>query len=123
MIVMKLGGTSPQDAQAIDRVATVVPERLQLAISLSPKLRPTTRQVSGHDFSRAVNMQKNLGFSPCDKTPHQDLKTKFFLPDTARLKSYPDTCLGQGKNLVLFSSAPLTALLRASVPPWWGLSR
>jgi hypothetical protein len=138
MIVMKLGGASAQDAEAIGRVAVIVRELLQLEIFSSPKLRPTTSQVSGHEFTRAVQPKKNLGFSPCDKTPHQDPKAKFFLPDTARLKSCPDTCLGRETHIVLFNSAsPIFSLrfsapprlrgglafLRASVPPWWGLSR
>jgi hypothetical protein len=118
MIVMKFGGTSVQDAQAIDRVAAIVRERLQLEIFLSPKFRPTTRQVSGHEFTRAAQPQNIAGFSPCEKD-FQGLKAKSSMPFTARLKSCRDTCPDQGNDLVLFSSAPPTALLRVSVSPWW----
>jgi len=97
MIVMKFGGTSVQDAQAIDRVAAIVRERLPLEIFPSPRLRPTTRQVSGHDFSRAVKGLNTLSFSPCNKDR--------LAPPAFRLRSL---------------NRP--ALLRASVPPWWGLS-
>jgi hypothetical protein len=95
MIVMKFGGTSVQDAQAIDRSAAIVRERLQLETLSSANFRPTTRQVSGHEFTRAVQPKKNLGFSPCANEP-QGLKAKFFLPDAARLKSCPDTCFADG---------------------------
>ena len=209
MIVMKFGGTSVQDAQAIDRVAAIVREHLQLEIFPSPKLRPTTKQVSGHDFSRAVQPQNILGFSPCKKdrlnftvlrlrslnrpaffrtsapswwvgykmrsspvgaaqeshtafkiantfpSPRrratttqvsgheftravqpqnisgfspcekdsQGLKANPSRPFTARLKSCPDTCLAiEEKTVVLNSTSPM-AVLRASVPPWWRLSR
>ena len=54
MIVMKFGGASVQDAQAIDRAAAIVRERLQRKIFSSPQFRPTTRQVSGHEFTRAT---------------------------------------------------------------------
>jgi hypothetical protein len=200
MIVMKFGGTSVQDAQAIDRVAAIVRERLPerpaktstLANALtpdndpapeartslapgpptraifawrggghpeasnakpegwvghktqlspvgaaqegpaprltaneilSPKLCPTTRQVSGHEVTRAVQPKKNLGFSPCDKTLHQGLKAKFFLPDAARLKSYPDTCLAVRSKKVPSKDIHHPVFLRASVPPWWRFSR
>jgi hypothetical protein len=119
MIVMKFGGTSVQDAQAIDRVAAIVRERRQRKIFSSPKLRPTTRQVSGHEFTRAVQPKKNLGFSPCDKTFHQGLKAKFFLPDAARLKAYPDTCLAVRSKKVPSKDIHHPVFLRASVPPWW----
>jgi hypothetical protein len=184
MIVMKFGGTSVQDAQAIDRVAAIVRERLterptkmlawanvlnpnnhpapearnelahpeasnakpegwvsqEMHLSpvgaaqgnsapypiankvTSPTLCPPAIQVSGHDLSRAVNIQKNMGFSPGTKN-FQGLKAISFRFRTARLKSCPDTCRSQGNNIVLFSSASPNALLRASVSPWWGLSR
>jgi hypothetical protein len=199
MIMMKFSGASVQDAQAIDRVAAIVRERLPersartsaLANALtpnngpapearkslapgpptraifawrggghpeasnakpegwvsqemhlspvgaaqgnsapypiankvtSPTLCPPAIQVSGHDLSRAVNIQKNMGFSPGTKN-FQGLKAISFRFRTARLKSCPDTCRSQGNNIVLFSSASPNALLRASVSPWWGLSR
>jgi hypothetical protein len=103
MIVMKFGGTSVQDAQTIDRIAAIVRERLQLEIFSSPKFRPTTRQVSGHEFTRAVQPKKNLGF----------------LPDAARLKSYPDTCLAVRSKKVPSKDIHHPVFLRASVPPWW----
>jgi hypothetical protein len=180
MIVMKFGGASVQDAQAIDRVAAIVRENLEecpaptsaLANALapdndpapqarkslahpeasnakpegwvghrmksspvgatqeshapcltankplSPRVRPTTRQESGHEFTRAVQPQKDAGFSPCQKTP-QGLKAKFFLPYTARLKSCPDTCLGLESAIVPFNNASPNVVLRASVSPWW----
>jgi hypothetical protein len=99
----------------------------------SPQLRPTTRQVSGHEFTRAVQPQKDAGFSPCSKP--QGLKAKLLEPHTARLKSCPDTCLA-GRWTPIFTPScylPLALLrlsapprlrgkfpvLRASVPPWW----
>jgi len=45
---------------------------------------PTTGQVSGHEFTRAVQPKKNLGFSLRRKTP-QGLKARLLLPHTARL--------------------------------------
>jgi hypothetical protein len=122
MIVMKFGGTSLQDAQAIDRVAAIVRERLQLETLSSANFRPTTRQVSGHEFTRAAQPQNIAGFSPCEKD-FQGLKANSSMPFTARLKSCPDTCPDQGNDLVLFSSAPPIAVLRVSAPPRWGLSR
>jgi hypothetical protein len=98
MIVMKFGGTSVQGAQAIGRVAAIVREHLQLEIFPSPKLRPTTKQVSGHDFSRAVQPQNILGFSPCNKDRL----------DLAALR---------------LRSLNRPALLRASAPPRWRFSR
>ncbi len=52
---------SVQDAQAIDRVAAIVCEHLAIM--------PAKKQVSGHEFTRAVQPKKNLGFRPCHKTP------------------------------------------------------
>ena|SRR6478609_9332865 len=121
MIVMKCGGTSVQDAQAIDRAAAIVHERRQRKIFSSPQFCPTTRQVSGHEFTRAAQPQNIAGFSPCKKD-FQGLKANSSTPFTARLKSCPDTCPDQGNDLVLFSSAPPTTLLHASVPPWWVFS-
>ena len=134
MIVMKFDGTSVQDAQAIDRVAAIVRERLQLEIFLSPKLRPATRQVSGHEFTRALQPRNNPGFSPCEKGS-QGLKANPFRPFTARLKSFPDTCLSRGRQLVvpalmIVKKLPAShspsfnrpSFLRASVPPWWVFS-
>jgi hypothetical protein len=83
---------------------------------LSSKFCPTTRQVSGHEFTRAVPAKKDLGFSPCTKEP-QGLKTNFLRLTTARLRSCPDTCRGQGNHIVLFNSASPIAFLRASAPP------
>ena len=97
MIVMKFGGTSVQDAESIDYVAAIVRERLQLEIFPSPKLRPITRQVSGHDFSRAVQPENILGFSPCKKNR--------FNFTALRLRSL---------------NRP--AFLHASVAPWWVFS-
>ena len=77
MIVMKLGGTSVQDAQTIGRVAVIVRERLQLEILSSANFHPTTRQVSGHAFTRAVQRTNISGFSPCSK--FQGLKAKFLV--------------------------------------------
>src|SRR5689334_1751426 len=65
MIVMKFGGTLVQDAQAIDCAAAIVRERRQRKIFSSPKPRPTTRQVSGHEFTRAA---KNC-FSQTNRHP------------------------------------------------------
>jgi hypothetical protein len=104
---------SVQDAQAIDRVAAIVREH--------PAIMPAKKQVSGHEFTRAVQPKKNLGFSPCHKTP-QGLKAKVLLPRTARLKSCPDTCYHQRNRIVLLTNKFPIAFLRASVSPWWGLS-
>jgi hypothetical protein len=110
MIVMKFGGTSVQDAQAIDCVAAFVRER--------PTNMAAKEQVSGHEFTRAVSARKNLGFSPCHKTP-QGLKAKLLEPQAARLKSCPDTCLGQRNGIVLLTRKSPSAVLRVSVSPWW----
>ena len=83
------------------------------------KRHPGTRQVSGNDFSRAIDGRKTLGFSPCYKEP-QGLKAKVLLWRTARLKSFPDTCLGQ-RNDIALNTSPI-AFLRASVSPWWMFS-
>jgi hypothetical protein len=114
----------------------------------SPKLHPTTKQAhnvivieprdkyKGTTFSRAVRRLKILSFSPCLETP-QGLKANHWRPYTARLKSCPDTCLSQGRQLVVAAHAPMIviqfpaphspsgnrpALLRAPVPPWWRFS-
>jgi hypothetical protein len=81
---------------------------------LSFKFCPTTRQVSGHEFTRAAQPQNILGFSPCKKDS-QGLKANSSMPFTARLELCPDTCPDRGNDLVLFSPA----LLRASAPPQW----
>jgi hypothetical protein len=197
MIVMKFGGTSVQNAQAIDRVAAIVREHLHenlatisaLTNTLAPgnnpapkarkslaqgsptraifawrggghpeasnakpegwvghkmrsspvgatqnialpcltdnlfpssTFRPTEKQVSGHEFTRAVQPKKNTGFSPCSRP--QGLKAKFLEPHTARLKSCPDTYPDQGNDTVLLTSPTPLAFLRASVPPWWVFS-
>src|SRR6478672_11178657 len=118
MIVMKLGGTSAQDAQTIDRIVAIVRERLQLEIFSSPKFRPTTRQVSGHEFTRAAKTKNISGFSPCQETLHQGLKAKLLLPYTARLKSCPDTCLAPGRQMAFTPSRHSSlAVLRVSAPP------
>jgi hypothetical protein len=199
MIVMKFGGTSMQDAQAIDRIAAIQREHPEehpartsaLVNALAPAnvpapearkslahpeasnakpegwvgrkmesspvgatqqiiltcltdnlfpsstFHPKKRQVSGHEFTRATQPKKNLGFSPCQKTP-QGLKARLLLPYTARLKSCPDTCLVRGWTpmftrscylplaLLCLSAHPRLrggfaskAFLRTSVPPWW----
>jgi len=104
---------SVQDAQAIDRVAAIVREH--------PAIMPAKKHVSGHEFTRAVKTKKNLGCSPFHKTP-QGLKAKVLLPQTARLKSCPDTCHHQRNRIVLLTNKFPIAFLRASVSPWWGLS-
>jgi hypothetical protein len=103
---------------------------------LSSKLCPTTRQVSGHEFTRAAQPQNIAGFSPCEKD-FQGLKANSSTPFTARLKSCPDTCLSHGRQLVVAAQLPMTvikflashlpsrncsALLRVSVSPWWVFS-
>jgi hypothetical protein len=113
MIVMEFGGTSVQNAQAIDCVEAIVLEH--------PTNMAAKKQVSGHEFTRAVQPKKNLGFSPCRKTP-QGLKAGVLLPQTARLKSCPDTCLAARSKKVLPQNKNCSAFLRASVSPWWGLS-
>jgi len=95
MIVMKFGGTSVQDAEAINRVAAIVRERLQLETLSSANFCPTTRQVSGHEFTRAAQPQNIAGFSPCKN-----------LSAPPRLRG----------------GFAAKAFLRASVPPWWRLS-
>jgi hypothetical protein len=45
----------------------------------------------GHDFTRAVKLQKNLRFNPCRERP-QCLKAESSKRSTARLKSCSDTC-------------------------------
>src|SRR5579864_8586281 len=122
MIVMKFGGTAMQDEQAVDRFAALVHEYNCATIFPSPELCPITRQVSGHEFTRAVQPKRNLGFSPCHKTP-QGLKAKLLEPQAARMKSCPDTCRGQRNGIVLLTRKSPSAVLRASVSPWWGLSR
>jgi hypothetical protein len=92
------------------------------ALFPAPKLRATTRQVSGHEFTRAVQLQNISGFSPCSKP--QGLKANLLGPHTARLKSCPDTCLVRGRTLLSTRSCGSSlAVLRVSVPPWWRLSR
>ena len=85
---------------------------------------PESRNVKleGWIRARAVQPKKNLGFSPCHRTL-QGLKAKFFLPQTARLKSCPDTCLAPGRQIVFTASRHSSlAFLRASVSPWWMFS-
>src|SRR6478735_3632221 len=133
MTVMKFGGTSVQDAPAIDRIAAIVREHLQLETLSSANFRPTTRQVSGHEFTRAVHPQNIAGFSPCEND-FQGLKANSSMLFTARLKSCPDTCLSHGYQLVVAAQAPMIVIqvpaphspsrnrpvfLRASVSPWW----
>jgi hypothetical protein len=111
---------SLQDAQAIERVTAILREH--------PAIMPAKKQVSGHEFTRAVQPKRNLGFSPCRKTP-QGLKAKLLLTNTARLKPCPDTCFVRNKVVLFngalpgFFSAPPRlrggfAFLRASVSPW-----
>jgi hypothetical protein len=80
----------------------------------SSTLCPQKRQVSGHEFTRAVKTKKNSGFSPCSK--FQGLKAKFLVSHTARLKSCPDTCLGE-KSKFLINSRLRPVFLRVSAPP------
>jgi hypothetical protein len=96
---------SVQDAQAIDRVAAIVREH--------PAIMPAKKQVSGHEFTRAVQPKKNLGFSPCHKTP-QGLKAKVLEPQAARLKSCPDTCLVSRSKKLLSRDIHHSIFLRAS---------
>ena len=103
----------------------------------SSTFHPKKKQVSGHEFTRAVQQKKRLGFSPCKKTP-RGLKAKLLESHTARLKSCPDTCLARvwmpmstlscylPLALLHLSASPrlrggfaAKAFLRASVPPWW----
>ncbi len=46
----------------------------------------------GYEFTRAVKLQENLGFSPC-RRKCQGLKARLLAPYTARVNSCPDTCL------------------------------
>jgi hypothetical protein len=65
------------------------------------RLRKNSCFVSGHDFSRAAQSQKDLGFSPwfllmavflSRQAKHAGAKSpSFFYAFTARLKSCPDT--------------------------------
>jgi hypothetical protein len=112
-------------AQAFEREAAIVREH--------PANMAAKRQVSGHEFTRAVQPTNNLGFSPCRKIA-QGLKARLLLPHTMRLKSCPATYL-VGNEFVLFNSASHGflsasprlrggfAFLRTSVSPWWGFSR
>ena len=84
----------------------------------SPKLRPATRQVSGHEFTRAVQPQNIPGFSPCHKKP-QGLKADYWKPPMARLKSCPDTCLAARSRKVPAKDIHLSVFLRASASPRW----
>ena len=108
MIATKFGGISVQDAQAIDRVAAAVPER--------PANMAAKKQVSGQEFTRAVQQKKNLGFSPCQTKP-QGLKARVLPPRMARLKSCPDTCLVIENQTIVLNNAAHMAFLRASAPP------
>ena len=98
----------------------ILPSCLTGNLLPSPKLRATTRQVSGHDFSRAVQAEKKRGFSPCSKP--QGLKAIILRPFTARVNSCPDTCLVREGKLILINSRLRPAFLRASVSLWWVFS-
>ena len=65
--------------------------RLTASLFPSPKLRATRRQVSGHEFTRAVKPLKKKGFSPC---------TNLSAPPRLR------------------GGFAAKTFLRASVPPW-----
>jgi hypothetical protein len=86
------------------------------------KWYPCAKQVSGHEFTRAVQPKKNPGFSPCRKTP-QGLKANSSMPFTARLKSCPDTCLAAKSKKVPSKDTHHPAFLRVSAPPRWRYSR
>lgn len=101
-MIVKFGGTSVQYAQAIDRE--------------HPAIMPAKKQVSGHEFTRAAQPKKSLGFSPCQRKP-QGLKANFLGTRPARMKSCPDTCLViENKTIVLNTTSHL-AVLRVSASP------
>ena len=132
MIVMKFGGVSMQDAQAIDRATAIVPERLPersattsaLANSLTPDNDPApeARKSLAHPEASNRGPQHRAGFACWGGNAKPEGWVGHKMRSSPVGATHESSCKNLSAPPRLRGGFAAKTFLRASVSPWWVFS-